>query len=64
MSTSTPQNVDQLWTVQDVSAYLRVSIETLYQWRKKRRGPPARRIGRHLRYDPVAVKRWFNDQAA
>jgi len=53
-----------LWTVNEVSAYLRIPVETLYQWRKKHTGPPARKIGRHLRYDPVAVKDWFNQQAA
>lgn len=60
-----PNNKDEpLWTVDDVSAFLRIPVETLYQWRKKRVGPPARKIGRHLRYDPAAVRAWFNDQAA
>jgi excisionase family DNA binding protein len=55
---------DKLWTVQDVSAYLRVPQETLYRWRKVKYGPPAARIGRHLRYEPDAVRSWVREQAA
>ncbi|MEU4438465.1 helix-turn-helix domain-containing protein [Micromonospora chalcea] len=55
---------DELWTVQDVSAYLRVPQETLYRWRKVKYGPPAARVGRHLRYEPEAVRAWFREQAA
>lgn len=35
-------------------------VATLYQWRRRGVGPPARRVGRHLRYDPDAVRAWFN----
>ncbi len=55
---------DELWTVQDVSAYLRVPQETLYRWRKVKYGPPAARVGRHLRYEPDAVRSWVREQAA
>ena len=54
----------ELWSVGDVSAFLRVPVETLYQWRKRKYGPPAARIGRHLRYDPADVRDWFRAQAA
>ncbi|QOC90237.1 helix-turn-helix domain-containing protein [Micromonospora craniellae] len=53
-----------LWTVDDVSAYLGVPVQTLYTWRKRRIGPPAGRVGRHLRYDPDSVRAWFEQQAA
>jgi predicted DNA-binding transcriptional regulator AlpA len=33
-----------------------VPLETVYQWRRKRTGPPGFRIGKHLRYDPVDVR--------
>jgi Helix-turn-helix domain len=52
------------WTVEDVAAFLRVPVETLYGWRKRAYGPPAARIGRHLRYDPEQVRAWFQEQAA
>ncbi|HLL66338.1 MAG TPA: helix-turn-helix domain-containing protein [Micromonosporaceae bacterium] len=53
--------VENLWDIHDVARYLRVPVETLYQWRKHRTGPPA---GRHLRYDPTTVRAWFKEQEA
>lgn len=50
-------------TVDDVSTYLGVPVQTLYTWRKRRIGPPAGRVGRHLRYDPDVVRAWFADQS-
>ncbi|MET8305852.1 helix-turn-helix domain-containing protein [Micromonospora sp. NPDC005173] len=52
----------KLWTVNDVSTYLGVPVQTLYTWRKRQIGPPAGRVGRHLRYDADAVRAWFADQ--
>lgn len=49
---------EPLWTIEDVARYLRLPVQTLYQWRRRHTGPPARRCGRHLRYDPAAVRRW------
>ncbi|MFG3366576.1 helix-turn-helix domain-containing protein [Streptomyces sp. NBC_01003] len=34
------------------------SVETVYQWRRKRVGPRGFRVGRHLRYDPDDVRTW------
>ncbi len=56
-------SIDRLWTVEDVSTYLGVPIKTLYQWKWRREGPPVRKVGRHLRYDPVAVKAWATKAA-
>ena len=53
-----------LWSVADVSVYLGVPVQTLYAWRKARTGPPAARIGKHLRYDPDAVRDWVRRQTA
>ncbi|WP_406042353.1 helix-turn-helix domain-containing protein [Micromonospora sp. NBC_00898] len=64
---STPRQTtaaDRLWTVEDVSAFLGVPVGTLYQWRHRRFGPPAAKVGRHLRYDPQDVRSWFAEQAA
>ncbi|MEU3492209.1 helix-turn-helix domain-containing protein [Kitasatospora cineracea] len=38
------------------------SVETVYQWRRKRTGPPGFRVGRHLRYDPAEVAQWVAAQ--
>lgn len=50
---------ERLWGIADVSAYLGIPVNTLYQWRCQGYGPPGRRIGRHVRYDPADVRRWF-----
>ncbi|MFH9070867.1 helix-turn-helix domain-containing protein [Streptomyces alboflavus] len=40
------------------------SVETVYAWRRKRIGPPGFRVGKHLRFDPTAVRAWVDAQAA
>ena len=50
-----------LWTVQDVSEYLRVPVQTLYSWRSHGSGPPARRVGKYLRYRPDEVVAWLEN---
>lgn len=38
------------------------SVETVYQWRRKRTGPRGFRVGRHLRFDPADVRAWVESQ--
>ncbi|MFI6907343.1 helix-turn-helix domain-containing protein [Nonomuraea sp. NPDC050394] len=38
------------------------SKETIYQWRRKRTGPPGFRAGRHLRFMLSDVLTWMGDQ--
>jgi excisionase family DNA binding protein len=54
----------RLWTAVDVSRFLGVPVGTLYQWRTRSGGPPAYRVGRHLRYDPAQVRAWVAEQVA
>ncbi|ODU07303.1 MAG: excisionase [Pseudonocardia sp. SCN 72-86] len=54
-----PGLIAPLWTIKDVSDYLRVPVQTLYSWRAQSYGPPARRMGKHLRYQPSDVMRWL-----
>lgn len=54
----------RLWSANEVSAFLSVPVTTLYQWRYYGTGPRAYRVGKHLRYDPAAVRRWLDEQAA
>lgn len=51
-------------TPEEVAAYLQVSIETVYGWRKKRIGPRASRVGKHLRYRWDDLDTWLDEQAA
>ena len=53
---------DRYLTPDDIAALLSVSLETVYAWRKKRTGPPGFRIGKHLRYDPEAVRAWIGSR--
>ncbi|MGW9079662.1 helix-turn-helix domain-containing protein [Streptomyces kronopolitis] len=54
---------DRYLTPDDISVLFGVPLETVYQWRKKRTGPPGFRVGKHIRYDPAAVRAWVNQQA-
>lgn len=57
-------HVDVLWSIDELATYLRVPTGTLYQWRYRRTGPRAYKVGRHLRYDPAEVQMWLTGQAA
>lgn len=59
--------VEPLWTPADLAIYLGIPVRTLYQWKWRGDGPPVRKVGRHLRYDPADVRRWLaslDDRAA
>ncbi|MFJ9997867.1 helix-turn-helix transcriptional regulator [Streptomyces werraensis] len=56
---------DRYLTPEDlVTMFSLPSVETVYQWRRKRIGPPGFRVGRYLRYDPAAVRAWVTEQGA
>ncbi|MGL5864004.1 MAG: helix-turn-helix domain-containing protein [Phycicoccus sp.] len=59
-----PQRDHPLWSVDAASVWLGVPVATLYQWRTRRLGPRAYRVGRHLRYDPADVRAWLDGQAS
>ncbi|GAA1559387.1 helix-turn-helix domain-containing protein [Kribbella lupini] len=53
---------EPLWNIDRIAAYLDIPKWTLYGWRKKKYGPRAIRMGRHLRYDPADVIAWKEQQ--
>ena len=56
---------DRYLTPEDlVTMFSLPSVETVYAWRRKRIGPPAFRVGKHLRFDPAAVHAWVAQQTA
>jgi len=57
-------SASELWTIGEAAAFLRVPVGTLYQWRHRRTGPRASKVGRHLRYHPADVRAWLEEQAA
>ena len=58
------QKMERLLSVDEVAEFLGIPVATLYQWRHKGAGPDAYRVGRHLRYDPVAVRSWLDEHLA
>ena len=54
--------IKKLWTVGELSSYLGIPVATLYKWRQQVAGPPAVRLGKHIRYRPEAVKDWLKSQ--
>ena len=42
-----------------LSSYLGVPRKTVYAWRLNRTGPPAYRIGKHLRWSRAEVDAWL-----
>jgi len=54
---------DEWLTAEEVAAELRLaSVKTLYKWREQRKGPPALKIGRGLRYTRSDVNAWIAEQ--
>ncbi|WP_127501208.1 helix-turn-helix transcriptional regulator [Actinoplanes solisilvae] len=60
----TDSQSDDLWSIERTAQYLGIPVATLYQWRHRRTGPPGRRVGRYIRYDPAEVRDWYYRQAA
>jgi excisionase family DNA binding protein len=56
------ETTDTLWSINDAARFLRIPVGTLYQWRHRRTGPRAYKVGRHLRYDPADVRAWLTNQ--
>ncbi|MEU6448191.1 helix-turn-helix domain-containing protein [Streptomyces sp. NPDC046979] len=53
---------DRYLNPEDIAEIFGVPVETVYQWRKKRIGPPGFRIGKHLRYDPADIRTYVTER--
>jgi excisionase family DNA binding protein len=53
------KTASRLLTPAEVSEHLRVPITTLYVWRHQSKGPPAIKVGRHLRYRVRDLEAWL-----
>lgn len=49
---------EELWSLADVAAFLRVPEATIYRWRYTGTGPPSHKVGKHLRFFPTEVEAW------
>jgi predicted DNA-binding transcriptional regulator AlpA len=53
---------DEYLTPDEFSCQYKIPVSTLYRWRYMGTGPPAIRIGRHLRYRRGAVRKWVRER--
>ena len=54
---------EHLLTPKDLSTMLGIPLSTLYNWRYTGYGPPALKIGRHLRYRLTDITCWLETKA-
>ncbi|MGO9028744.1 MAG: helix-turn-helix transcriptional regulator [Acidimicrobiales bacterium] len=57
-----PNNDELIMDPEAVASYLQVPLATIYAWRYKGEGPPAMKVGRHLRYRRSEVDAWLDLQ--
>ena len=53
---------DELMTLEEVAAYLKLPVATLRKWRATGYGPPGFRLGKWVRYRRSQVERFIRDQ--
>lgn len=53
----------EIMTAEEVAEYLRIPLQTLYQWRYLGRGPKSSKLGRHLRYRRADVDAWVDEHS-
>ena len=51
---------EALWTPDELSGFLSIPEKTLREWRSKGYGPPWRKVGKHVRYEPSKVRKWLD----
>lgn len=54
--------LERLIGPEEISERWGISIRTVYSWRATQKGPPAARIGKHLRYRLKDVEAWLDEQ--
>lgn len=52
--------MEKLLSTADLAALLGVAPETVRYWRHIATGPPARKVGRYVRYRAVDVEAWLD----
>lgn len=53
---------ERLMTIDEVANYTKLSKFTLYKMRSEGHGPPAARLGKHLRYRMSDVDAWIRSK--
>ncbi|MDY7101494.1 MAG: helix-turn-helix domain-containing protein [Actinomycetota bacterium] len=63
-TTLTKGTPDELLTTDELAALLKVSKDTVHQWRRRAVGPPGITVGRYVRYRRTAVDRWLDERTS
>jgi excisionase family DNA binding protein len=64
-SSATEQGRGDKWSVREVARFLGVSTKTVWRWNETKRIPQGKKLpGRTVRWDPEALRRWFEKQPA
>jgi excisionase family DNA binding protein len=63
---STPRRVsthldNEILTLEEVAAYLRLKPQTIYKWAQEKRIPAAK-LGKEWRFRRSVINRWLDDQ--
>jgi excisionase family DNA binding protein len=56
-----PGGENEILTIEEVAAYLRLKPQTIYKWAQEKRIPAAK-IGREWRFRKSVIDRWLDDQ--
>lgn len=48
-----------LLTIDELSAWMLIPVNTLYEWNSKGIGPVPVRMGKHLRYPKASIHEWL-----
>lgn len=52
---------NEILTLEEVAAYLRLTPQTIYKWAQERRIPAAK-LGKEWRFRKSTIDRWLDDQ--
>lgn len=44
----------------ELAAYLKVPVKTIYNWRSEGKGPRGIRVGRHVRFRQAEIEAWLD----
>ena len=56
-------DLDPFMTIDDLANWLRVPVQTVYDWRRRSYGPRAHKIGGQLRWRRSDVEEWLEGVA-
>jgi excisionase family DNA binding protein len=55
--------VEELLTIQDVADLTRSTVDAIYQWRRRGKGPKGVRVGNKLLFRPRDIEAWLESRA-